>query len=71
MEVRGQKSNCSTLVIHGSGGEKKERSQRKVLLRRLRRWAEMNKEHGHRCSDKLFTPFFSAVLPAAFSSACH
>lgn len=35
------------------------------------RWGEMNEEHGHRCSDKLFTSFFSVVLPAAFHWACH
>lgn len=35
------------------------------------RWDEMNEERGHRCSDKLFTSFFSAVLPAAFHWACH
>lgn len=34
-------------------------------------WGVMNKEHVHRCSGKLFTPFFRGVLPAAFSLAYH
>lgn len=78
MEVRVKTSNCSTSVIYGSAKRlkerKKETSQRKVLLRGgwvKSRWGEMNKEHGHRCLDKLFIAFFIAVLPAAFSSACH
>lgn len=32
---------------------------------------EMNKEHGPRCSDKLFTSFFNTVLPAAFHWGCQ
>lgn len=35
------------------------------------RGAEMNEGHGPRCSDKLFTSFFSTVPPAAFHWACQ
>lgn len=33
--------------------------------------SDLNKEDGHRCSDKLFTSFFKTVLPAAFHWGCQ